>query len=192
MKSAPAVLDGVTGNLVWHTWAGVLFFRLEVMRMDIKNMSQTQKLTFSGAVMAIYIVVMYFTQSFAFGQYQVRIATAVYSTAYLFPFLVVPLGLSNLLSNMLMGGFGFFDIVGGGLVGLLTAGSCALLGRFHCKSWLVAVPIALIPSFGVSTYLSGMLGISYWALALSLLVGQIISGVAGAALIHALAHIWKP
>ncbi|MCD8021987.1 MAG: QueT transporter family protein [Lachnospiraceae bacterium] len=160
--------------------------------MDIKNMNQTQKLTFSGAVMAVYIVVMYFTQSFAFGQYQVRIATAVYSTAYLFPFLVVPLGLSNLLSNMLMGGFGIFDIVGGGLVGLLTAGSCALLGRFRCKSWLVALPIALIPSFGVSTYLSGLLVIYYWSLALRQLVGQIISGVAGAALIKALCHIWQP
>ena len=53
--------------------------------MDMKNLSKTQKLTFSGAVMAVYIVVMYITQSFAFGQYQVRIATAIYSTAYLFP-----------------------------------------------------------------------------------------------------------
>ena len=71
--------------------------------MDMKNLSKTQKLCFSGAVMAIYIVLMLLTQSFAFGQYQVRIATAVYAVAYLFPFLVVPLGLANLLSNLLMG-----------------------------------------------------------------------------------------
>ena len=45
--------------------------------MDMKNLSKTQKLCFSGAVMAIYIVLMLLTQSFAFGQYQVRIATAV-------------------------------------------------------------------------------------------------------------------
>ncbi|MCD8121891.1 MAG: QueT transporter family protein [Clostridiales bacterium] len=160
--------------------------------MDMKNMSKTQKLTLSGTVMAVYIVVMYFTQSFAFGQYQVRIATAIYSTAYLFPFLVVPLGLSNLLSNMLMGGFGFFDIFGGGLVGILTAGCCALLGRSRCSTWLVALPIALIPAFGVSLYLSGLLGVSYWALALSLLVGQIVCGVAGGAFLKALYHVWKP
>ena len=97
--------------------------------MDMKNLSKTQKLCFSGAVMAIYIVLMLLTQSFAFGQYQLRVATAVYAVAYLFPFLVVPLGLANLLSNLLMSGLGVFDIVGGGLVGLLTAGCCAMLGR---------------------------------------------------------------
>ena len=37
--------------------------------MDMKNLSKTQKLCFSGAVMAIYIVLMLLTQSFAFGQY---------------------------------------------------------------------------------------------------------------------------
>ena len=40
----------------------------EVTKMDMKNLSNTQKLTVSGAVMALYIVVMYFTQSCAFGQ----------------------------------------------------------------------------------------------------------------------------
>ena len=112
--------------------------------MDMKRLTNTQKLTVSGAVMAIYIVVMYFTQSFAFGQYQVRVATAIYGCAYLFPFLVVPLGLSNLIANMVMGGLGVFDIVGGGLVGLLTAGCCALLGRKRATVWSVVAPIALI------------------------------------------------
>ena len=159
--------------------------------MDMKNLSKTQKLTMSGAVMAIYIVVMYFTQSFAFGQYQVRIATALYGVAYLFPFLVVPLGLSNLIANMLMGGLGVFDIVGGGLIGLLTAGSCALLGKKHLSPWLTAVPITLIPALGVSLWLSKLLGVPYWALAVSLLVGQAISGVVGAMLVKALKRLWK-
>ena len=159
--------------------------------MDMKNLSQTQKLTISGAVMALYIVVMYFTQSFAFGQYQVRIATAIYATAYLFPFLVVPLGLSNLIANMVMGGLGVFDIVGGGLVGLMTAGCCALLGRRHATSWAVVAPIALIPALGVSLWLSGLIGVPYWAMAGSLLVGQAISGVVGALLINALRRVWK-
>ena len=170
---------------------GVPFFCLEVTKMDMKNLSKTQKLTFSGAVMAVYIVVMYITQSFAFGQYQVRIATAIYSTAYLFPFLVVPLGLSNLLSNMVMGGLGFFDIVGGGLVGLLTAGSCALLGKYRRSEWFVALPIALIPALGVAGWLSYLLEVPYWAMAASLLVGQAISGVAGVLLVKALKRIWK-
>ena len=159
--------------------------------MDMKNLNKTQKLTISGAVMAIYIVVMYFTQSFAFGQYQVRVATAIYGCAYLFPFLVVPLGLSNLLSNMVMGGLGFFDIVGGGLVGLLTAGSCALLGKKRASEWFVAVPITLIPALGVSLWLSALIGVPYWTLAASLLVGQAIAGLLGALLVKALRRIWK-
>ena len=159
--------------------------------MDMKNLTQTQKLTLSGAVMAIYIVVMYFTQSFAFGQYQVRIATAIYGVAYLFPFLVVPLGLSNLLANMVMGGLGVFDIVGGGIVGLLTAGACALLGKKKITSWAVIVPITLIPALVVSIWLSKLIGVPYVALAGSLLVGQAIAGVVGALLVKALKNIWK-
>ena len=159
--------------------------------MDMKNLNNTQKLAFSGVVIALYIVVMYLTQSFAFGQYQVRIATAIYAVAYLFPFLVVPLGLSNLLSNMVMGGLGFFDIVGGGIVGLLTAGCCALLGKKKLTPWLVIVPITLIPALGVSLWLSGILGVPYWALAGSLLVGQFIAGIAGALLVQALKRIWR-
>ena len=159
--------------------------------MDMKNLTQTQKLTLSGAVMAIYIVVMYFTQSFAFGQYQVRIATAIYGVAYLFPFLVVPLGLSNLLSNMVLGGLGFFDIVGGGIVGLLTAGCCALLGKKKITSWAVIAPITLIPALVVSIWLSKLIGVPYVALAGSLLVGQFIAGIVGALLVKALKNIWK-
>lgn len=159
--------------------------------MDVKNLTSTQKLTISGAVMAIYIVVMLLTQSFAFGQYQVRIATAVYATAYLFPFLVVPLGLSNLLSNMLMGGLGIFDIVGGGLVGLLTAGCCALLGKRRITEWSVVAPIALIPALGVSIWLSKLINVAYIPLAGSLLVGQVISGLVGALLVKALRNVWK-
>lgn len=159
--------------------------------MDMRNLSKTQKLTLSGAVMAIYIVVMYFTQSFAFGQYQVRIATAIYGVAYLFPFLVVPLGLSNLLSNMVMGGLGFFDIVGGGFVGLLTAGCCALLGKAKITSWSVIAPITLIPALVVSIWLSSLIGVPYLALAGSLLVGQFVSGIVGALLVKALKNIWK-
>ena len=159
--------------------------------MDMKNLNKTQKLTVSGVVMALYIVVMYFTQSFAFGQYQVRIATAIYGTAYLFPFLVVPLGLANLLSNMVMGGLGVFDIVGGGLVGLATAGCCALLGKKKVTSWAVAFPVALIPALGVSLWLSGLIGVPYWALAGSLLVGQAIAGAVGAVLVKALKKAWR-
>ena len=54
---------------------------------NLAKMSRVQKMTFSAMVMAMYIVILYFTQSFSFGAYQIRIATALYALAYLFPFL---------------------------------------------------------------------------------------------------------
>ena len=68
----------------------------------IKFESKTTTLTFSAIVIAMYITVMYVTQSFAFGAYQIRLATSLYALAYLFPFLIVPLGLSNFLSNFVL------------------------------------------------------------------------------------------
>jgi uncharacterized membrane protein len=157
----------------------------------MQNLNRTKKLTVSAAVMALYVVLMYLTQSFSFGQYQVRIATALYALAYLFPFLTVPLGLANLLSNLLMGGFGFFDVFGGGLAGILTAGCCALLGKYRVNRWLVALPVALIPALLVSAWLSYLLALPYVAMAASLLVGQAIAGLVGALLVRALWKIWK-
>ena len=55
---------------------------------NLAKMSRVQKMTFSAMVMAMYIVILYFTQSFSFGAYQIRIATALYALAYLFPFLI--------------------------------------------------------------------------------------------------------
>ncbi len=158
--------------------------------MHRSNMNKTQKLALSGVIMATYIVVMYLTQGFAFLQYQIRIATAIYALAYLFPFLVVPLGLSNLLSNLLMGGLGVFDILGGGIIGLLTAGCCAWLGRRGAPTWTAALPVAIIPAFGVPLWLAPILGVPYLLLVSSLLVGQIIAGIAGALLVKALKRVW--
>ena len=56
--------------------------------MKKENISAIQKLTLSAMVMALYVVILYFTQSFSFGAYQIRIATSLYALSYLFPFLV--------------------------------------------------------------------------------------------------------
>ena len=47
--------------------------------MEHENMSKVQKLTFSAMVIALYVVILYFTQSFSFGAYQIRIATSLYA-----------------------------------------------------------------------------------------------------------------
>ena len=66
------------------------------------NFTKTQKLTISALCIALYLVVMICTQTFAFGQYQIRIATALYGLSAVFPFLIIPFGVANMLSNILM------------------------------------------------------------------------------------------
>nr|WP_252894359.1 QueT transporter family protein [Veillonella denticariosi] len=85
-------------------------------------MSSTRKMTISAMVVALYIVLLYVTQSISFGAYQIRIATSLYALAYAFPFLVIPMGIGNLISNFLFGGLGILDMLGGFGVGILTTG----------------------------------------------------------------------
>ena len=87
----------------------------------MKSLSN-QKLVFSALCIALYIVVMICTQSFAFGQYQIRIATALYGLSAIFPFLILPFGLANVVSNTVMGGLGLPDIIGGFIVDYLGCG----------------------------------------------------------------------
>lgn len=147
-------------------------------------MSKIRKLTFSSITIALYVVIMYFTQSFAFGQYQVRIATSLYALTGIFPFLIVPLGIANLLSNTLMGGLGLFDIVGGFLVGILTAGSCYFLRKINVV--LVALPIIFIPALVVPIWLSYLIHVPYLVLVLSIGIGQILPGLAGVLIVKRL------
>lgn len=145
--------------------------------------SPIRKLTFSAMVIAFYIATMGLTQSFSFGAYQIRIATAIYALAYFFPFLIVPLGLANLLSNLFFGGLGFFDMFGGGCVGIATASVVYLLGKYHFSPIWIILPITFIPGLGVATWLSYLLHIPYAAMATSLCIGQIVPGIVGAAFI---------
>lgn len=156
-----------------------------------ENMSKVQKLTFSAMMIALYAVVMYCTQSFVFGAYQIRIATALYGLSYLFPFLIVPLGLANGLSNLL-GGLGLLDIVGGGIVGLVTTLLIVGIRRKKWNKWLIALPIILVPGLGVATWLSYLLKIPYPLMALNLCVGQILPGICGVLLVKVLERAVRP
>lgn len=159
--------------------------------MDQENMNRVQKLTLSAMVIALYVVVLYFTQSFSFGAYQIRIATSLYALSYLFPFLVFPLGLANFTANMLFGGLGPLDMFGGLLVGILTSSLIVCIRKLNWNRNFVILPILLVPGLGVATWLSYLLKIPYPALALNLCIGQLIPAVCGALLIPALDRILK-
>ena len=159
--------------------------------MNLKDMGKVQKMTFSAMIMAVYVVLVYITQSFSFGAYQIRIATSVYALAYLFPFLVIPLGLANFIANML-GGFGIIDMVGGFIVGIVTSGIVMLIKKFHLPRFMIFFPITIVPGLGVALWLSPMVHMPYGALALSLCIGQTVPAVCGVALSKALEQVFYP
>ena len=154
-----------------------------------KDMSKVQKLTFSAMVIALYVTVLYFTQGFSFGAYQIRIATSMYALSYLFPFLVLPLGLANFIANTLFGGLGILDMFGGCLVGIVTAGLIVGIRRKRWNPWLMALPIVLVPGLGVSVWLSYLLKLPYLPLAGSLCIGQSVPAVCGVLLVRVLERV---
>ena len=148
-------------------------------------MGKTRIICISGVTMAMYIVIMLATQGFAFGAYQIRIATALYSLGYVFPFLVVPLALANSLANS-MGPFGVFDLVGGFVVGIVTSGGVYLVRRFGLPAVLVIPVIIFAPAFVVPIWLSYLLNLPYLMLVVSISIGQIVPAVVGYLLIKML------
>ena len=157
-----------------------------------ENMSKVQKLTVSAMVLALYVVVLYFTQSFSFGAYQIRIATALYALAYLFPFLVLPLGFANFIANFLFGGLGLLDWFGGCFVGIIVTAIIVLIRRKGWSRWLMILPIILVPGLGVSSYLSYLLHVPYSVLATSLCIGQSVPAVCGVVLVNVLQRALYP
>ena len=157
-----------------------------------ENMSNVQKLTVSAMVMALYVVVLYFTQSFSFGAYQIRIATALYALAYLFPFLVLPLGFANFIANFLFGGLGLLDWFGGCFVGIIVTAIIVLIRRKGWSRWLMILPIILVPGLGVPSYLSYLLHVPYSVLATSLCIGQSVPAVCGVVLVNVLQRALYP
>ncbi|MCQ2358954.1 MAG: QueT transporter family protein [Phascolarctobacterium sp.] len=152
-------------------------------------MNNNRKLAISAMAIALYVVVMMYTQSFAFGQYQVRIATSLYGLSALFPFLVVPMGVANVLSNTLMGGLGILDIIGGFIVGVMTTSLIVFGKKQGCGNWIVWMAVTFVPGLCVPIWLSYLLNIPYLVLASSLLIGQCIAGLAGMALVTALEKV---
>lgn len=143
----------------------------------------TRKIALSGVVMALYVVIMYFTQGFAFGQYQIRIATSLYALSAIYPFLILPLAISNMLSNILMGGLGVFDVLGGFVVGVITTTAIYLVEKFNLNDLYIAIVIILGPGLIVPIWLSVIINVPYSILATSLCIGQIIPGIVGVILV---------
>lgn len=145
----------------------------------MKHLSNTQKLTISALFIASYIILMYFTQSFSFMQYQIRIATSLYALSAIFPFLIVPSGIANFLSNTIFGGLGILDMLGGLFVGLVTSSLIVLIKKSKLPLYFICLPIIFIPGLVVPMYLHVLLNLPYWVLAINILIGQIPPSLLG-------------
>ena len=146
----------------------------------------TKRIVFSALIIAAYLSLMAATASFAFGSIQIRIATALYALSYLFPFLVFPLGLANMLSNLLLGSLGVIDVLGGLVVGILTSLLVYAIRKFKLPEFLIVLPIIFVPGLGIPTYLHQLLQVPYWPLAISLLLGQTAPAILGYFFVKAL------
>lgn len=154
-------------------------------------MNRTRKITLSAMVIAIYVIVMFLTQGFAFGEYQIRIATSLYSLSAIYPFLIIPMGIANFLSNAIMGGLGPLDMIGGILVGIITSGLVYLIKKIRLSDYFIALPILLCPGLIVPIWLSYLLHVPYKILAASLCVGQIVPAIAGVIIVITLRKVIK-
>jgi uncharacterized membrane protein len=148
-------------------------------------MKSTKKLTVSALFIAIFIAVLGATAGFSFGAVQVRVANALYALSYVYPFLVVPTGLAVVLSNLIFGGLGLPDIIGGFIVATVTTSLMVLIKKLKLPRILVVVPTLVVPALLVPTWLSPMLGIPYWALVVSIGLGHIVPAILGYILVRA-------
>ena len=152
---------------------------MNIKSSSIDEKSIARRVSISGVTVGFYVIIMYLTQEFSFGQYQIRMATSLYALSAVYPFLTIPLAVGNMLSNTLMGGLGVFDTLGGFLVGIITAGSISLIKKLNLSDWLIALPIVFGPGLTVPIWLSYILNVPYKVLAVSLCIGQVIPGIAG-------------
>ena len=155
----------------------------------MKQFNNTQRLTISAISIAMYLALMIGTQGFAFGQYQVRIATALYGLSAIFPFTIPAFTIANFVSNTVMGGFGLVDSIGGAIVGLLTTGLIVFAKRQGLGNWVLIPIITFVPGLIVPIWLTYFLPVPYWVLVSSLVVGQFVCGVVSYFLINALEKV---
>jgi len=108
-------------------------------------MNSIKRLTASGIIIATYINLMYLSQFLSFGQFRIRIADCTYGLCFVYPFLVVPMGIANAMSCVFVGGLGPIDMIGWMIVGILTSAGICIIKRFQLNEWFIVAPVIAIP-----------------------------------------------
>lgn len=154
-------------------------------------MKSTKKLTVSALYIAMFIVVLGITAGFSFRAVQIRIVNTLYALSYLYPFLIIPTGISVVISNLLFGGLGIIDILGGFFVAVITTMLISSIKTFKLPKILIILPTLLIPAILVPLWLSPILGIPYSALAVSIGIGHVLPAILGYVLVSILEKVIK-
>lgn len=154
-------------------------------------MKSTKKLTVSALYIAMFIVVLGITAGFSFGAVQIRIVNTLYALSYLYPFLIIPAGISVVISNLLFGGLGIIDILGGFFVAVITTMLISSIKTFKLPKILIILPTLLIPAILVPLWLSPILGIPYSALAVSIGIGHVLPAILGYVFVNILEKVIK-
>lgn len=135
-------------------------------------------LSIAGIIAAVYTVLCFAFQPISFGVYQIRIAEALTVLPFL-TFAAIPgLYIGCLLSNVLLSGSGWADIVIGPLITLVAAILTywfRSLDNYKIALFFAPLPPVVLNAFGVSAYLSAIYGISYWLNVLTIGVGQVLA-----------------
>ena len=121
----------------------------------------------AGMIASIYIVVSYILLPVSYGLIQFRAAEALVLLPMLYPEAILGVFVGCLVANMI-GGLGPWDIIGGSLVTLVAA---YVTYRYRFTPVAYLSPIVLNAVL-VGAYLSFLLQLPYWLVALSVGAGQ--------------------
>ena len=149
-------------------------------------MNSIKRLSLSGIIIATYINLMYFSQFLSFGQFRIRIADCAYSLCYVYPFLVVPMGIANAMSCLFVGGFGPIDMFGWMIVGILTSAGVCLVKKLQLNEWFIIAPVIIIPGLLVPMWWSYLMHIPYAIIAFGICLEQIVPAFMGVILLKKL------
>lgn len=133
----------------------------------------------NAIVAALYAAIALALPATAFANY--RLATALYVLSAWNPALIPGLAIGNALAGLPQGPL---DMLLGGVVGVLTAGACALAGRTRRGSFLAPLAVLIVPTLVVPLWLGALYKVPYGAVLPVLFVGQALSAGLGAALLQ--------
>ena len=138
-----------------------------------KKVVDMKKITLGGIIMSLYIVLTGVFASLSFGAIQIRIANCLYGLTLPFPFLVIPLTLSVVLSNLIFGGLGIIDIVFGSLTTFIVTYMIS-----KCKKTILIIPIIIFGvGVGIALYLSKLIQVPFSVLFIQIALGQVIPSI---------------